>query len=126
MRLEWQLRIWPGFSLRLPLLWLLAPCLVVLLLALPLWIDGAHRVEGMGDSLFLRPALNAETAGGSGHPADASSARHCALHCAPQVLFPALLLCAALLPLATPCLCATTRFHSCLGLAPPVPPPQHP
>lgn len=124
MRLEWQITIPPGFSLQLPLLRLIVPCLAVLLLALPLWTDGAHRVEGMGDSLILRSVLNAEMAGGSGDPADAPITLHCALHCAPQILFSALLLCTVLLPLTLSSLFATTRLHSRLGLPPLLPPPQ--
>jgi hypothetical protein len=113
-----------GYSLRLPLLRLLGPCLVALLLVLPLWIDSAHGVEGIADSLILRPALSAETAGGGGHPADASRTVHCALHCVPQVLFPLLLFSTLLLPLTPSFLFATTRLHSRLGLPPLLPPPQ--
>lgn len=101
---------------------LIGSCLVLILLTIPFWLDSAHSTEMLDADRMLHAPLTAEPAGGL--PDDAPSAVHCALHCAPQVLFPTFLLYAFLLPLASPALPASTRFHMRLGAAPPLPPPR--
>jgi hypothetical protein len=107
--------------------WLIPPLgvgLAVLLLTLPLWSYSAHREARAehGLTLLLVGAVGDQS--GPGQPADAPLSGHCAIHCAPQVLFVTLLLCAALLPLALPLLVTTAGFHARLGLPPLLPPPQ--
>lgn len=101
---------------------LLIPSLAVLLLTLPLWLDGAHRTTDLSSlSQGTAPLLERATDHSS---ASASGAVHCALHCAPQMLFPALLLCAMMLPLIRSNLPVVARFRARLGSAPPLPPPR--
>jgi hypothetical protein len=57
-------------------------------------------------------------------PADASSSGHCALHCAPQVVIPALILAGMLAPLALTQRFAPAQLRSCAGFPPLLPPPQ--
>ena len=122
MRLELSLPIQQMNSVRLHMQWLVGPCLVLLLLTMPLWLHSAHNAGALDADIVARSAPTAEMAGSL--PADAPSAVHCALHCAPQVLFPALLLCAMLLPLSSSSVPAYARFHARLGSAPPLPPPR--
>lgn len=101
---------------------LLGLCIAVLVLTLPLWLDSAHRTVELGD---LSPDTARVVEAASDHnPGSTSGAVHCALHCAPQMLFPALLLCALLLPLMSSPVPAYARFHPRLGSAPPLPPPR--
>lgn len=109
-------------SLLLHLYRLIGPCLLLLLLTLPLWLHSAHSVGALNADLTARSTLTAEMAGGQ--PADAPSSVHCAVHCAPQLLVPTLLLYALLVPLSSSSLPAYARFHVRLGSAPPLPPPR--
>lgn len=123
MRAERPQSIEYSYSLRLPLLHILGPCLALLLLTLPFWIDStpvgkdfANPASGVMFHLAEAPSGN--------QPADAVGTVHCAIHCAPQVVFPFLLLCAMLLPLAISTLPVYARFHARLSFPPTLPPPR--
>jgi hypothetical protein len=122
MRLELPLPIQQMDSVRLHMQQLIGPCLVLLLLTMPLWLHSAHNAGAPDADVVARSAWTAEMA--ESLPAHAPSTVDCALHCAPQLLVPTLLLSALLLPLARPLLPPLARFHARLGSAPPLPPPR--
>lgn len=103
---------------------LLGACLALFLLTMPLWVDRAHG-DALPDhevSLVVTGAVGAQ-AGRDGASSSPSSV-HCAIHCAPQVLFPGLLLWAILVPLRAHVLATAGQFHLRLNGPPLLPPPQ--
>ncbi len=90
---------------------------------LPLSFERAHRVGDTDTSVIPRMALNVGAAV-SNQPTAASGAVHCALHCTAQVLLPALLLCAVLLPFTSSTLPVYTQFYARLSAPPLLPPPR--
>ncbi len=122
MRMDWPLPIRQMNSLLLHLQRFIVPCLVLLLLTLPLWLHSAHTVGALNTDSIVRPMLMAGM--GGSQSADAPSSVHCAVHCAPQLLLPTLLLHALLVPLSSSSFPAYARFHVRLGSAPPLPPPR--
>jgi len=123
MRPEWFLMRWLGRGPQLRLVHGLGLCIVLILALVPLWVDGAHRAEGLMSG--LAPALERAGALGSAQPDQAPLTGHCAIHCAPLILVSPLLAVAVVAPvLAARLLLAAAAGRPRLRTPPPLPPPQ--
>lgn len=123
MSTEWPVTWFGKRGLQL-LLRLVSPCVAMLLLLLPLCLDTAHHDLALGQGLGVFAVSVPSQFPERELPADASSSGHCALHCVPQVVIPALLLAGMLAPLALTRRFAPAQLRSCAGLPPLLPPPQ--